>query len=139
MILCVLQYRHLVSVIPGKVEREDVVIQQVLRDHVVHDGSLSSSGDAGVGQAQDAVKLGHHKVLTRLVCAQTNLLVGDHNAANLREPKPTNMMSKVQIIDSSGLVKTDVTVNSNVNVLILHCCNTESILCIKMCIFLSFH
>ena len=75
--------RSLVTVIPGEIERKYVGTQQVLRNHVVHDGSLSSSGDAWVGQAEDAVKLGNHKVLTRFICAQTDLLVVDHNATNL--------------------------------------------------------
>ena len=72
-----------VAWIPGEVESENVLIQQVLIDHVVHDRGLSSGWDGGVGQAHDAIKLGHNKVLTGLVSAQTNLLVGDGDASNL--------------------------------------------------------
>lgn len=73
-------------VVPGKIESKNVAAQQVLRHHVVHDGSLLSSRDSWVRQAEDAVKLGHHKVLARLVCAQTDLLVRDHNPTNLQDP-----------------------------------------------------
>lgn len=80
---CVLLDTSLESVVPGQVESKYVSIQKVLRHHVIHDWSLSSSGQRWVGQPKDAVKLGDHKVLTWLVCAQTNLLVCDHDATNL--------------------------------------------------------
>lgn len=70
-------------VVPGQVKGENVSLQQVIGHHVVHDWGLSTRGDAGVGQAQDAVKLGYHKVLAWLVGAQSNLLVGDLNASHL--------------------------------------------------------
>lgn len=105
----------LMSVLPGQVESEYVGIQQVLRHHVVHDRGLSSSWDSGVGQAKDAVELGHHKVLARLVCAQTNLLVIDHNPANLWVQNNNKMQYKVQIIDCIYTYRLLKTVDSNIN------------------------
>lgn len=69
--------------LPGHVEGEHVGLQQTLLDHGVHDRRLLPSRDGWVGKAQDPVKVGHHKVLTRLVGADAHLLVGDDDASEL--------------------------------------------------------
>ena len=69
--------------LPGQVEGEHVGLQEALLHHSVHDGRLLSGGDGGVSQTQDPIEVGHHEVLTRLVGADTDFLVGDDDASEL--------------------------------------------------------
>lgn len=74
----------------AQIDCKQVLLEETLLYHVVHNGCLTAGGNGWVSQAKDSAKLSHHKVLTWLVGAQTNLLTRNGDARQLMKAKRCN-------------------------------------------------
>lgn len=72
--------------LPAQVEREVVLLHQTLLDHVVEYGLGTRGGNAGEGQAQNAIRR-HVGQEGSLGLAQAKHLIGHLDASNLQEGK----------------------------------------------------